>query len=204
MYTFKRPREATNNVLEQCHNSRVRNPLGEQLQENALVYASEELPNVALQYPAGLRVVLTNLISKCLKSSHCAVRPLPQLAGVGIGNERAAEERVHDAVDGVVHQPVANRSFVNVPWLGVGYTEVLVGTVAVRALCQLTLQRQNIVNQPVAKSLHVGLIAFAWQKFPPGREQILNGNDILQGVTQQDAPIPRVYPPPDCFRSSSG
>ena len=84
----------------------------------------------------------------------------------------------------------------NVSRLGVANAEVLVRAVAVRTLRQLAVQRQYIVHQSVRKSLHVGLIPFAKNKFSPGREQVLNRNDILQGMTQLNGPIPGVYPPP--------
>ena len=89
-----RPREATNNVLEQRHDARVRNSLGQQMQENFLVNTRKELPNITLQHPAGVGVVLAHLVCKCLKALHGPVRALAQLAGEGIRNERPTEKWV--------------------------------------------------------------------------------------------------------------
>lgn len=61
--------------------------------------------------------------------------PLSLPARIRIRNKYLVEKRVENPIDGVVYEPVAHACLVDVAGLGVGYFEVVIGAVAVGAIC---------------------------------------------------------------------
>lgn len=98
---------------------------------------------------------------------------LPKLTGKGVGYESAREERIQNAIDGMVEEPVADRCFANTPGLGVGNVEGVVWTVMVCFGCEIGMERQDIIHETQIEFLHINFIPFAWNELLPCGKQVL-------------------------------
>lgn len=101
-------------------------------------------------------------------------------ARVRIGDPRAVEEGIEDAVDRVMEKPVAHRGFVYVARLRIGNLESVIEAMLVCSSGKILMQLNNVVHKRMLKFLHVLFLALAGKEFSPGREQILDGYDIFE------------------------
>jgi len=193
--------KAFDNVVEERENIVVGDVTSENRKKSGVVYGSEELPDVAFKNPECFRVISACLKCVAFKLPHRLVRALPEAAGVGVGYERAVEEGVEHAVEGMVEKAVAHGCFMDVAGLRVVDFEGLVGAMSVGSLCQVSMECQEVVHQPMLELLHVGFLSFAPHKLPPGGKQVLDGNDILVGMSELNTP--RNAPPQSSFAACS-
>lgn len=125
-YTFQKPKD----VL-------VGNVFSEDFIKDSVVYGSEELFDVALEYPTCASMVAGHLLCTCSKLVPCFVGAFAYSAGVGVGYECVVEEGIQNSIDSTVKEPVAYRSFVDVAGLGVADFEVVVWAVDIRFVFEL-------------------------------------------------------------------
>ncbi len=97
-----------------------------------MVDRGKELADVALQDPARAGMVAGYFAGISAELTHRLMRPLPQAAGVRVGNELFVEERVQLSIYGVMKQPVAYTRLVYVAGFWVTDAKVVVAAVLVR------------------------------------------------------------------------
>lgn len=101
------------------------------IEKDGVIDRGEELPDVALEYPAGARVVLGDLAGERCEAIHCSMRALPFPAGEGVGNECTIEKRVQLPIQRMVHQSVSYQCFVDVAGLRIGDLESAVAAMTI-------------------------------------------------------------------------
>lgn len=106
-----------------------------------MVDTGEKLPNVTLEYPGRTGMVAAGLKRKLPKPVNGFMHPFPVPARKRVGDECAVEERIKDAVDGMVEQPITHACFVDVAQLRIGNVETLVGAVVVGMVDQRLMER---------------------------------------------------------------
>ena len=141
-------------------------------------------------------MVLRNLVGELPEAVHRAVRSLPFATRIRISNKSAVEEWIEDPVDRMVHEPVAHARFVNVAGLRVADLERAVVAVPVCFLFQIATKREYVVHQAMLEFLYVFLLTLPFHKLLSRRKQILDGNDIVVGMSELDA---LRVPPPNRF-----
>lgn len=87
----------------------------------------------------------------------------------------------------------------NVAGLGVADAEVMIASVAVGAIAQFAMQREDVVHEAVLEFLHIGLALLAAHEFLPRRKQILDRDDILVCVWTWLPTHRQTLPPPRGF-----
>ena len=102
-----------------------------------MINVCEELADVALEHPAGARIIFAYDISKRPKTIHRSMRPLVVAAGKRIGYECPIEEWIELAINCVVDETVPHACLVNVARLGIGYFECLIAAVTIRPIYQI-------------------------------------------------------------------
>ena len=84
-----------------------------------MINGSEELLDVAFQYPALLGVILGDFACEIFESLHSFVRTLVQTAGIRVGNKLFIKVGIENSIDRMMQEPVSDRSFVDISRLGV-------------------------------------------------------------------------------------
>lgn len=171
--------EALYHFCKECDRAFVCYPLFEHCEEYLLVDGSEKLPYVALEHPAGARVVLRDSSGEGLEAVHRPVCPLPFTTGIRVGDECAVEEWVQLAIERVMHEAVAHERLVDVAGLGVVDAEVRVWAVVIGAVCEVAVEGEDVSHQVALELLHVRTLSLAAYEFFPGGEQVLDGDDIV-------------------------
>lgn len=144
-----------------------------------MINARKELPDVAFEDPAGSRIVPAHFVSKLPKPIQSPMRPLPDAAGVGIGDERPVKEGIEDSVDSVVQQPVADARLMDAPGFGVMDGKGLIAAVAVGTMAEVAMQLENAIHQPERELLDIAPVPFAPHKFPPRFQEVLDADYIF-------------------------
>lgn len=106
-----------------------------------MINAGEKFPNIELKRPNSAGVVIASLGGELPKSIHGFMHSLSVPAGKRIGDKRTIEERIQDAVDGMMQKSIANAGFMDVPQLGVEDVETSVGTMTVNPIDQRFMER---------------------------------------------------------------
>lgn len=122
------------------------------------------------------------------------MRALLEAAGIRVADEGAVEERIQFAIQRMMQEPVAHACLVDVARLRVAYLEVVISAMRIGACRKLAMQAEDVVHQAMLELLHVFLVALPMDKFFPSGEQILDGDDIFVGMSENN---PRVTPPPN-------
>jgi hypothetical protein len=160
--------ETADDFCDECLGALVCYVSSEDVEEYLLVDRGEELADVALQYPGCAGVILGNLVRERAKTVERLMRPPAHPARIRIGDKRSVEEWVQDAMNRMMHEPIAHGCFVNVSGFGVADPEMMVRTVTIRADAQIAMERKDIVHEPQLELLHVYLVALAADEFLPG------------------------------------
>lgn len=101
------------------------------------------------------------------------MRSLPLAAGVRIADERAVEEWVELAIDGMMQEPIAHTRLMDVARLRVRDIESVVTTVDISLIRKIVMKRKNVVRKPVLEFLYVLFVSLPFQEFMPCAEQII-------------------------------
>jgi len=78
-----------------------------------------------------MSVILTDTIEELPKTIEGFVCSSVFTAGIRVGDKGLIEERVKDAIEGVVNQSIPHRGLVNLAGLGVANLELVIAAVAV-------------------------------------------------------------------------
>ncbi len=84
-----------------------------------MIDTREEFSNVTFQHPASPSVILADLPKLALETLHSFMRALPNLPRIRISDKMLSKNLVELAMDGVVEQPVAYASFMDLARLRV-------------------------------------------------------------------------------------
>ena len=88
-----------------------------------MINGIEKLPHVALERETRPRVVPALPPDHILGGQHAPMRSLADATRKRIGNKTLLKNGINDGENGVMQNPVAHRSFVDMPLLGIGYVE---------------------------------------------------------------------------------
>jgi hypothetical protein len=102
-----------------------------------VIYIRKEFAYVALEHPAGARVILAHDVSERPKAIYRGVRPLPVAAGERVGDERFIEKWIELAIDGMMNKAVPHACLVDITWFRVGYFKRLIPAVTIRPVYQI-------------------------------------------------------------------
>jgi hypothetical protein len=144
-------------------------------------------------------MVSTDFIRKGPKALQRPMRPLAFPARVRVGDECSVEKGIQNTIESVMDQSIPYRRLVNVSWLGIGYFEGLVTSVTIGLILQAPMQGYNMVGKSVLKLLDIPFVSLAFQKLPPGRKQVFNGDGIMVGMDQLSTHTTKITPPPPTF-----
>jgi len=86
-----------------------------------------------------------------------------------------------------MHQAVANRCFVNTPRLRVVDGECLIAAVTVGMIGERIAEFKHVVHEPKRKFLDIRLVPLAMPKFLPRPEQVLDTDNLFEGMVQLNA-----------------
>src|SRR3989344_5462186 len=95
-----------------------------------------------------------------------------------------------------MQEPVAHRRFVDVARFRIGDVECVIRTVRICFRRKLSMQGKHVVHQRKLEFLHIFLLPLPAYEFLPCFEQVLDGNDILVGMSEADSSPLRATPPP--------
>src|SRR3990167_2196508 len=84
------------------------------LQENCMINICEKLSDVAFEQPYGTDVIFRNDTNEFSEPAKSAMRPLPILAGIRVGNKRLCKKWRKFPVQCVMQKPVPNAGFMNI------------------------------------------------------------------------------------------
>ena len=147
--------------------------------EDLVVDGRKELADVGLQdilVPA----------SECLAPVRCGVGPFPLAAGVAVEAKRSLEDRLEDACQGVMHNPVSERGGTHLPRLALVNRERAVGTRTVGFAGELLMQPEHLALEIEEEAPDAGLEAFA----------------TSGGVRRRNRPRTRSFRPIGCLFAS--
>lgn len=102
-----------------------------------MINIGKKLLNVALQYPAGLGVVLTRLIAKGTKTIKGFMRAFIFTARKGVGDKSPVKKGIKQPVNRMMNQPVSDAGFVDVSGFRVANVKSVITAVAVLTACQI-------------------------------------------------------------------
>ena len=118
--------ETADDFAQKPHNISIGDVAIENFQKNLMVNTREELPDIALQNPAGSLIIPAGFPDKSPESIYSFVSSLVETTGIRVGDEQPVKERVKNPVNSVMEQTVADTGFVDVTRFGVVYFERLV------------------------------------------------------------------------------
>ena len=160
---------APDDILKQSQNVLIRNVLAQNRKERSVIDAGEKFPDIALECPDGARMIMAGLGRELAKPVDGFVHPLPIPAGKRVGNKYSIEEWIQDAVDGVMQQPIAHARFVDVAQFWIGDVETLIGAVAISAIDQRFMKRDNVIHQVSTEFAHVAFLFLADDELLPSQ-----------------------------------
>lgn len=139
--------ETPDYVPQKPQSIRVGDMTAENFHKRGVVDIREELPYVALQNPARAGIVFAYGTDERAEAAKGLVRPLARTARVRIRDELPVEERIKNAVYGVMHEPVTHACLMDIAPLRVGYREMAVAAVLVRPCAKLGMQDHQIIHK---------------------------------------------------------
>lgn len=139
-----------------------------------MVDCREELSHVCLEGKTRLGIVLTHCPDESIESRKRAVRPFANAAGVRVKNERPIKERIEDAIECVMDNPVADGRFVDLSRFWVGDREQSVRAVTIGLIEKRGAQPKEVAFEVSFETLHVWPRSFAATEFAPAGVKIFN------------------------------
>lgn len=173
-------RIAVNYILQQSHELVVIRPFSENLQKNCMIDRIKKLPHIQLQNPQNAGIIAGQFKSKPMKPLYGYVSALIFSGRPRIKNKELIPYWLNYPVDGVVEQPVTNRSFVDMTTLRIVDIKRKVSAMIVGTVFQVLMQLENMIFEVYLELGHIFFVGFFFFKFRPSVEQVFQRNYFLE------------------------
>jgi tRNA(Glu) U13 pseudouridine synthase TruD len=137
-----------------------------------MVNTGKKLLNIAFQYPAGLGVVLADLISEALEAVHRLMNAFFVSARERLASERLVEKRIEQSINRMVKHSVPYSRLMDLAGLRVRNGKHMIAAVLVSMFSQIFVEVNNIIQKMERELLDVSLLRLAQDKLPPSGKQI--------------------------------
>jgi hypothetical protein len=173
-------RIAVNYILQQSHELVIVHSFFENIQKNRMIYRIKKLSYIQFQNPQNARVVVRQFEPKLVEALNCCVSAFIFSGRPGIKNKELIPYWLNYPVDGVMEQPVANRSFVNMTALWIVNEKRKISTMIVGPIFQVLMQLENVIFEVYLEISHVVFVGFFLFKFRPSVEQVFQRNYFFE------------------------
>ncbi len=145
-----------------------------------MINGIEKLPHVALERETRPRVVPALPPDHILGGQHAPMRSLADATRKRIGNKTLLKNGINDGENGVMQNPVAHRSFVDMPLLGIGYVESGIRAVLVSFVLQLAVKLKNVFFESPLEPHYVGFSPLVSLESVPRGKEIFRRNYLIE------------------------
>lgn len=173
-------RIAVNYILQQSHEPVIVHPFSENLQKNHMIDRIKKLSHIQLQDPQNARIVVRQFEPKFVEALHRCMSAFIFSGRPGIKNKELIPYWLNYPVDGVMEQPVTNRSFMNMTALWIVNEKREISAMIVGTAFQVLMKLENMIFEIYLELSHIVFVGFFLFKFRPSVEQVFQRNYFLE------------------------
>jgi len=174
-----RRRETPNDLRDEAYRGIILDALSQNAEQDVMIDAIEELPDVAFQNEARGGAVPGYRMRFIFENLHALVSAETDTTREGGPNKGFLEHWVDHRYDCVMQHPIPHGCFVDVPLLGVVDVETVIWPVSVRSAHEIPMQLKNVLLKMILKPLHVILVSFvSLERVPRGKEIFERRNTV--------------------------
>lgn len=142
----------------------------------------EEFCYVALQRIASFGIVFTLLTQHGRETCNPIVRSFPYATGKRLVDEQRIKNGIHYLHNRMVQNSVAHRCLMNMTLFRIENMEILISSMFVCAILQITGQRENMRFQIILERYNIKLIAFPFPEFIPCLKKALGIGNFIKNI----------------------
>lgn len=159
--------EASDDLPQERQKLRVIYRAGAERKQLFMAHAVKKSLDVALQYPDRLRAIKRQTICECLQTQNGGMNAFLSPRSVRVEYEPSVKEWYEKTTNGMVEDAVPNRSFCDLPLLGIVNDETCVGAMFIDTSHQILSELDDVVFKSLRKLQHIFLLHLAVPELTP-------------------------------------